>query len=148
MTDTATHPALRAAGQIGLGAFLAFAGTAHMTFQRQEFQAQVPAWIPLDSDLVVLASGVVEIGLGAALLATWRQPARALVGAATAAFFVAVFPGNIAQYTGHRDAFGLDTDAKRAVRLVFQPVLMAWAVAATDGLGERRRRRLRRSSHS
>ena len=104
----------------------------------------MPAWIPLDADIVVLASGVVEIGLGAALLATWRQPARALVGAATAAFFVAVFPGNIAQYTGHHDAFGLDTDTKRAVRLVFQPVLMAWAVAATDGLGERRRRRLRR----
>jgi uncharacterized membrane protein len=145
VTETASHPALRAAGQIGLGAFLATAGTGHLTFQRTEFQAQVPSWIPLDADLVVLASGVAEIGLGIALLATWRQPARAVVGVAAAAFFVAVFPGNIAQYAGHRDAFGLDTDTKRAVRLVFQPVLMAWALAATDALGERRRRHLRRS---
>ena len=137
MTETASHPALRAAGQIGLGAFLAFAGTGHLTFQREEFQAQVPSWIPLDADLVVLASGVAEIGLGVALLATWRQPARALVGVAAAAFFVAVFPGNIAQYTGHRDAFGLDTDTKRrrAPRLP----------AGADGVGAGRHRRPRRA---
>ena len=72
--------------------------------------------MPLDDDLVVLASGVVEIGLGAALLVTRRQPRRALVGVTTAVFFVAVFPGNIAQLTGHRDAFGLDSDTKRFVR--------------------------------
>lgn len=88
--------------------------------------------MPLDKDVVVLASGVVEIALGAALLGTWRQPARGLLGAVAGAFFVAVFPGNVAQYTGHRDGFGLDTDTKRAVRLVFQPVLVAWALGATD----------------
>jgi len=122
------------AGQVALGATLAVAGVSHLTFQREEFRAQVPAWLPLDPDVVVLASGVVEIALGGALLGTWRQPRRAALGAVVAAFFVAVFPGNIAQLTGRRDAFGLDTDAKRFARLLFQPALVAWAVAATDAV--------------
>lgn len=122
----------RAVAQGVLGSFLAVAGIGHMTFQREEFQNQVPPWVPLDEDLVVLLSGVAEIGLGAALLATWKQPRRALVGAVAAGFFVAVFPGNIAQYTEHRDAFGLDSDGKRLVRLFFQPLLIAWAIEATD----------------
>ena len=122
----------RTVGQVALGATLAFAGASHLTFQREEFRAQVPPWVPLDTDVVVLASGVIEIALGGALLSTWRQPRRAAVGAIVAAFFVAVFPGNIAQFTERRDAFGLDTDAKRFVRLLFQPALVAWAVAATD----------------
>jgi uncharacterized membrane protein len=80
---------------------------------------------------VVVGSGIVEIGLGTALVATWKQPARRRLGALAAAFFVAVFPGNIAQLVEHRDAFGLDTDRKRALRLIGQPVLVAWALAAT-----------------
>jgi uncharacterized membrane protein len=131
---SSTPRAVRAAGQVALGAVLLTAGVGHLTAQRQEFQAQVPPWVPLSPDLVVVASGVVEIGLGAALAATWKQPVRAAVGATAAAFFVAVFPGNIAQLTGHVDAFGLDSDAKRAVRLVFQPLLVAWALAATDAV--------------
>ena len=123
---------LRAGAQVLLGAAMAGAGTAHLTVQRQAFQAQVPPWVPLGEDLVVVLSGIVEIGLGAALLVTWKQPRRAIVGATLAAFYVAIFPGNIAQYTEHRDAFGLDTDTKRLVRLFFQPVLIAWALAATD----------------
>ena len=133
--------AIRSIAQVALGAALVTAGTGHLTFQREEFQAQVPAWVPLDEDLVVLASGVVEIGLGGALLGTWRQPRRALVGATAAAFFVAVFPGNVAQYTEHADAFGLDTDTKRLVRLFFQPVLVVWALASTDALRVWRERR-------
>ncbi len=124
----------RTVAQVALGAVLATAGVGHLTFQREEFQAQVPGWVPVDDDLVVLASGVVEIALGTALLATWRQPRRAIVGASVAAFFVAVFPGNVAQLTDRVDAFGLDTDAKRAVRLLFQPVLVVWALASTDAL--------------
>ncbi len=121
----------RALAQVLLGAALATAGTGHLTFQREEFQAQVPSWFPADPDAVVLASGVVEIGLGAALLTTWRQPARARLGLLVALFFVAVFPGNIAQYVEGKDGFGLDTDTKRAVRLAFQPLLVAWAWWAT-----------------
>ena len=131
----------RAVARVALGITLVGAGVAHATSQREEFQAQVPSWVPLDADFVVLASGVVEIGLGASLLAAWRQPSRALVGATVAAFFVAVFPGNIAQLVERKDGFGLDTDAKRAVRLVFQPLLIAWAIGATNALGELRRRR-------
>jgi uncharacterized membrane protein len=132
---------IRSMAQVALGVALVGAGTGHLTFQREEFQAQVPEWFPLDDDLVVLASGVVEIGLGAALLATWKQPRRAIVGASAAAFFVAVFPGNIGQYAEQTDAFGLDTDTKRAVRLLFQPVLVAWALVSTDALRVWRRSR-------
>ena len=127
-----TERVARAVGQALLGAFLVTAGRGHLTNLRQEFRAQVPGWVPFDPDTVVLASGVVELGLGGALLATWKQPFRALVGLAAAAFFVAIFPGNIAQFTGHRNAFGLDSDLKRAVRLLFQPLLVLWALGSTD----------------
>ena len=129
-----TRRALGAVAQAALGAGLLIAGTGHLTKQREEFQAQVPSWFPADPDTVVVASGIVELALGGALIATWKQPARAVVGGTAAAFFVAVFPGNIAQLTGHVDAFGLDTDTKRAIRLVFQPVLVAWALASTDAV--------------
>ena len=140
-TTSTTRRVLGAVGQVALGAALLTAGTGHLTKQREEFQAQVPSWFPADPDVVVVVSGVVELALGAALVATWKQPARALVGGTAAAFFVAVFPGNIAQLTGHVDAFGLDTDTKRAVRLVFQPVLVAWALASTDAVRVLRERR-------
>ena len=128
-----------------LGLTLLGTGSAHLTVQRAEFQAQVPPWIPLDADLVVLASGVVELLLGLALLTVWRQPARGIAGAVTAAFFVAIFPGNIAQFTEHRDAFGLDSDLARGVRLLFQPVLALWALTATHAIATLRdlRRRSR-----
>lgn len=102
------------------------AGVMHLTTQRQEFQAQVPSWFPLDEDLTVVASGVVEISLGAAFIALPKR--QRLVGGLLAAFFVAIFPGNIAQYVEGVDAFGLDTDRKRLVRLFFQPLLVLWAL--------------------
>ena len=132
----------RTVGRWALGGMLAIAGTAHLTFQRQEFQAQVPAWIPADADAVVLASGVVEIALGAALVALPRH--RRLLGAATAAFFVGVFPGNIAQYVEGTDAFGLDTDRARLTRLFFQPLLVGWALWAGELLPRRGAPRHRR----
>ena len=123
--------AARALAQGGLGLVLLTAGTGHLTTRRREFQAQVPPWLPLDPDLVVVASGVVELALGGALLLAWRGPARPLAGAAAAAFFVAVFPGNVSQLVTRTDAFGLDSDTARAVRLLFQPVLVAWALWPT-----------------
>ena len=108
------------------------AGVLHLTTAREEFQAQVPEWFPVEEDLTVLASGVVEVGLGAAFVALPRH--RRTVGALLAAFFVAIFPGNIAQYVEGTDAFGLDTDTKRLVRLFFQPVLVAWALWAGETL--------------
>lgn len=119
----------RFVGAVLLGAFLVFAGTSHLSFARTEFTAQVPQWVPLDADVVVLVSGVVEIALGAALV-LWRRR-RVLVGWAVAAFFLAVFPGNISQYVTGTSAFGLDSDGSRLVRLFFQPVLMLWALWST-----------------
>ena len=121
---------IRHLGRWTLGAALLGAGVGHLTTMRQEFQAQVPTWVPLDPDFVVLASGVVEIGLGAALiLAPTRF--RPAVGWITAGFFVAIFPGNISQYVTGTAAFGLDTDRARLIRLFFQPLLVAWALWST-----------------
>lgn len=125
--------------RVVLGAMLAFAGTTHLTTAREEFQAQVPAWVPVDEDLVVVASGVVEIGLGAALIGVRRR--RTLVGWVVAAFFVAIFPGNVAQYVEGKDGFGLDSDAKRLARLFFQPLLVAWALWSTGAWRSWRDRR-------
>lgn len=116
----------RTAARVLLGAAMVGAGVLHLTVQRQEFQAQVPDWFPVDEDLTVLGSGVAEIALGAAFLAFPRK--RRLVGGLLAAFFVVIFPGNVAQYLEGTDAFGLDTDRKRLVRLFFQPLLVLWAL--------------------
>lgn len=115
--------------QILLGVSLAYAGTTHLTTSRQEFQAQVPTWLPLDADFVVIASGIVEILLGIALLTLW--PYRRQVGLIVAIFFILIFAGNINQYVNGIDAFGLDTDQARLTRLFFQPVLVAWALWST-----------------
>jgi uncharacterized membrane protein len=131
-------------GQVLLGALLLLTGIAHLTFARVEFRAQVPGWLPISEDAVVVASGVVELCLAVALLATWRQPARGIVGAVTAAFFVAILPGNIAQFAERRDGFGLDTDAARAIRLLVQPLLVLWALAATRAVATLRALRRRR----
>ncbi len=113
-----------------LGTFMVVAGTGHLTFTRQDFQAQVPDFVPLDKDTVVLLSGVVEIGLGLALLLL-KGRNRVRMGLGLAVFYAAVFPGNIHQYTHHLSAFGLDTDAKRLGRLFFQPVLIGAALWST-----------------
>jgi uncharacterized membrane protein len=113
-----------------LGGGLVVAGIGHLTSQRDEFQAQVPDWFPVGADLVVVLSGVVEIGLGLTLILVSRR--RAMVGWIVAVFFVVIFPGNVAQWLERTDAFGLDTDAKRFVRLFFQPVLIVWALWSTD----------------
>jgi uncharacterized membrane protein len=120
---------LRNATQLLLGAALTYAGTSHLTTSRQEFQAQVPNWVPLSADFVVIASGIVEIALGLSLLLLWKY--RTQLGWITAAFFIAIFPGNISQYVNGIDAFGLDTDRDRAIRLLFQPLLVIWALWST-----------------
>lgn len=106
------------------------AGIGHLTYARETFQAQVPDWIPLSKDFVVLASGVVEILLGLSMIFLVKQ--KKYAGLALAIFFVLVFPGNISQYLEHRDGFGLDTDTRRLVRLLFQPVLIFLTLYSTD----------------
>lgn len=120
-------------GRLLLGAFLIFAGVSHLTFARHDFLAQVPKALPFSEDFIVVASGIVEIALGLSLVFLRRQ--RILVGLVVGAFFIAVFPGNIAQYMNHASAFGLDTDMKRLVRLFFQPPLVIWALWSTGAWG-------------
>lgn len=128
---TAPEPTAQKAGRLALGAAMTFGGVGHLTFARQEFRAQVPPWVPVSPDVTVLASGAVEIALGASMILLSKR--RAVVGLLLAAFFVAVFPGNIAQWVHHRDAFGLSSDRARFIRLFFQPVLIAWALWSTGG---------------
>jgi uncharacterized membrane protein len=119
----------RTIGRLVLGAFLVFAGVSHLTFARTAFYAQVPPWLPLDADFVVITSGIVEIACGLAVLflSRWRVP----MGWIIAALFVAVFPGNISQFVTHSAAFGLDSDLSRGIRLLFQPLLILWALWCT-----------------
>jgi uncharacterized membrane protein len=122
---------LKKIARIGLGGILIFAGVSHLTFARKDFQAQVPDWVPLDIDDTVVYSGIAEIALGSSLVLTNKEY-QATIGKIAAAFFIAVFPGNISQYVNQRSAFGLDTDNKRLARLFFQPLLVLWALKSTD----------------
>lgn len=116
--------------RILLAVFMIYAGFSHLTFNRIEFQSQVPDWVPLSKDLVVILSGIVEMILGLTLL-FWKKQ-RVNIGWLMALFFVLIFPGNVAQYLDGRDAFGvLDSDRARLIRLFFQPVLIAWAIWST-----------------
>jgi len=121
-----------------LGAFLIFAGVGHLSFARTALYAQVPPWLPLNADFVVIASGVVEIALGAilVLLSPWRVP----VGWVVAIFFVLIFPGNISQFVTHASAFGLDSDLTRGIRLLFQPLFVMWVLWCTGAWAARRNR--------
>ena len=121
---------LKNLAQLILGAFLLTAGISHLGSNRIEFQAQVPSYLPLDPDFVVVASGVVEIALGLLLIITLLiyKKYRRVVGIITAIFFILIFPGNINQYLNQIDAFGLDTDQKRLIRLFFQPPLVVAAL--------------------
>ena len=120
---------MKKVSQVLLGIALAYAGFKHLTSSRLEFQAQVPSVLQSQADFIVLASGVVEIALGVALMLAWRY--RVQVGWVVGLFFVAVFWGNISQYLNGVDAFGLNSDRSRFVRLLFQPLLVMWALWST-----------------
>ena len=124
---------IKTLAQLGLGAFLLSAGISHLESNRTEFLAQVPTWLPLDPDFVVVASGLVEIALGIALITTtfFLTQYRQMIGLLVGLFFILIFPGNINQYLNQIDAFGLDTDQKRLLRLFFQPPLVIWAIWCT-----------------
>ena len=138
VVDRSVSSLPRSIARLVLSAFLIFAGVGHLSFARVSFYAQVPPWLPLNADFVVIASGVVEIALGAslALLTRWRVP----VGWVVATFFVLVFPGNISQFVTHADAFGLNSDLARGIRLLFQPLLVIWALWCTGTCPTARRR--------
>ena len=124
IADFAQH-----AGRVMLGLVLVYTGLSHMFWARIAFQAQVPEFLPINPNLVVILSGIVELTLAISLIFVRRF--RVQIGWAAAAFFVLVFPGNIAQYIHHRSAFMLDSDSARLIRLFFQPVLVLWALWST-----------------
>lgn len=127
--------------RVVLGLSMLFAGTSHLTFARKEFLAQVPTWVPMNSNLVVVLSGIAELMVGFALIFPAKY--RVQIGWLTALFFVLVFSGNISQYSNRIDAFGLDTDAKRFGRLFFQPLLIVWALWSTGAWSAWRRKQTR-----
>jgi len=132
--------------RILLGIFFIFTGTGHLTFMRTAFLAQVPNWVPMDADMVVLLSGVIEIILGVLLLFLLKQ--QTTVGWIVALFLVAVFPGNIAQLVNHHYAFGLNSDLSLWLRLPFQPLLIALVLWSTGAWGEWRNRvKLKNQAH-
>jgi uncharacterized membrane protein len=119
--------------RIILGIFMLYAGIGHLTFLREEFYAQVPKWLILGEgfmDFIVIASGLLEIIIGGLLIIGGKFKIK--TGITLAIFFVLVFPGNINQYIYSIDAFGLDTDIKRLVRMFFQPVLIVWSLWSTE----------------
>jgi uncharacterized membrane protein len=129
----------RRIARVVLGTFLIFTGVSHLSFGRTALRAQVPPWLPVNADVVIVASGVVEIALGASLvlLSRWQVP----VGWGVALFFVLIFPGNISQFATHANAFGLDSDLARGIRLLFQPplvILALWCTGAWAALREGR----------
>ncbi len=134
--ETQRTTAAQDLARMGLGLMLVSAGTSHLTVARKPFRAQVPPWLSLKPDTVVVGSGLAEIALGSALLGLRSQ--KALLGRVAGAFFVAIFPGNVAQYTHHRSALGLDTNTKRFARLFIQPLLVAWALWSTGALSRPR----------
>jgi len=119
--------------RILLGLFMVYAAIGHMSFSREEFQAQVPVWLPIGKDLVVILSGIAELALGLAMI--YGRQIKIKAGMALALFYVLIFPGNINQYIEGIDAFGLDSDRARFIRLGFQPVLILWALWSADSLG-------------
>lgn len=121
------EPAVRTAARKLLGGTLIFTGVSHLTFARRQFRAQVPDWVPLTKDRTVVLSGLAEIALGSTVVLAGPAHRKA-VGRLAAVFFVAVFPGNVSQYVNRRNAFGLNTDAKRLARLFLQPVLVFQAL--------------------
>ena len=139
------HRVIAALARVLLGVALFYAGLSHLTFARVEFLAQVPAWVPLDPDLVVVISGIIEMILGISLVFLW--PYQSYVGWVVALFFIAIFPGNISQFLTQTDAFGLSTDLARGIRLLFQPLLVLWALWCTQALSLLPRRKQKATPH-
>lgn len=125
----------RVVARWALATLLAAAGASHLLWGRRDYRIVVPDWATrlfhTDTDTIVVASGVVELMLGSALVAFPAERRR--VGWAVAAFFVAVFPGNVHQWRTGRSAPMLRTDRARFVRLLLQPLLVGWALWSTSG---------------
>ena len=136
---------VRAVARWILALALGAIGIVHFVSTRG-FRVVVPDWATkatrLDKEAIIIASGAAEVALAAGLIALPRERRR--IGVATAAFFVAVLPGNVHQWRNHRSTPGLDTEARRFGRLFLQPLLVLWALWSTAEPAPRRPTALRR----
>lgn len=144
VVDTANITLARTTARVLLGVFLVAAGIAHLVIPAA-FLVQVPAWMPWP-DAVVFVSGLMEVGLGAALLLVRDRSVRRVLGVACMGFLAAIWVGNIAQAVDGRSGFGLTTDLGRWTRVAAQPLLILWAGWATGALPSRTARADRASA--
>ena len=127
--------------RILLGLIMLYIGTAHLSFRRIEFQAQVPTWLTTDdglTDLVVLISGYIEIAFG--ILMVVGDKLKVKTGIALGIFYILIFPGNINQYVNEINSLRLDSENKRLIRLFFQPLLVLWALWSSGALKHLKRK--------
>lgn len=120
-----SQPSSSPRAALGLAGLLTLTGTAHLV-RPHTFDAALPDWLPGTKRAWALGSGVAELACAAlvALPAT-----RRFGGWATAALFVAVFPGNVHMVSTAK------TPTARAVtlaRLPLQVPLVLWALRAAS----------------
>ena len=121
--------------RILLGLIMIYVGIGHLTFLQIDFQAQVPTWLTKQTkliDLIIITSGIIEIILGILMVVGGKLKVK--TGISLAIFYVLIFPGNINQYVNEIDAFNLNTDTSRFIRLLFQPILVLLALFSSGGL--------------
>lgn len=119
--------------RLALALGMTVAGVAHLV-DPTPFVQHLPEWVPQREPLVLL-TGLIEIGLGLALLAP--QPYRRLVGLLVAAYLVAVFPGNIYVAVAGVEVDGQPGGVYPWLRLLFQPLFIWLAVWCTRPLARR-----------
>ena len=117
----------RRAALLGMATAMVFAGAAHWLMPTP-FVQHLPPWVPAAKALV-LVTGVIEVGLGAALLL--RQPWRRRAGLALAAYLVAVFPANVYVAVADVAVDGQPGGWYPWLRLPFQVLFIAWALWST-----------------
>ena len=111
----------------GLAAAMVAAGVAHLAGP-EPFVQHLPDWVPAREALVYL-SGVVEIGLGLALVTFADR--RAAAGRLLTLFLVAVWPANVYVAVAGVDVDGQPGGAYAWIRLPFQALFIAWALWST-----------------
>jgi uncharacterized membrane protein len=104
--------------------FFVIAGLSHFGPARAEFVGMVPPWVPVNHDVTIVVTGVLELcgGIGLLVPATTR-----VAGIALALFLVAVFPANMYAAEHHLRIFGREHPALLP-RTIDQIVLLALVI--------------------
>jgi uncharacterized membrane protein len=116
-----------------LAVLLAAAGATHLVVPRI-YDGLVPTWLPGEVRTWVLASGLLELAVAGVVLV---PRTRRLGGAAAAALFVGLFPGNVQMVL---DPVGLPRWLAVA-RLPLQVPLVLWGLQVAGFLSSTGRRR-------